>query len=92
LFSPSWYRVANLKPRLRKHAELHRHEYRGEVWFVLQDHAGGRSHRFSPAAYTFIGLMDGRRTVEELWDSLNEKDGDAATAANCCGAIVVSSD
>jgi putative peptide zinc metalloprotease protein len=78
LFSPSWYRVANLKPRLRKHAELHRHEYRGEVWFVLQDHAGGRSHRFSPAAYTFIGLMDGRRTVEELWDSLNEKDGDAA--------------
>jgi putative peptide zinc metalloprotease protein len=78
LFSPSWYRVADLKPRLRKHAEIHRHEYRGEIWFVLQDHAGGRSHRFSPAAYTFIGLMDGQRTVEELWDALNERDGDAA--------------
>ena len=78
LFSPSWYRVADLKPRLRKHAELHRHDYRGKVWFVLQDHAGGRSHRFAPAAYRFIGLMDGRRTVQELWDALNEQDGDAA--------------
>ena len=78
LFSPSWYRVADLKPRLRKHAQLHRHDYRGKVWFVLQDHAGGRSHRFSPAAYRFIGLMDGRRTVQELWDTLNEQEGDAA--------------
>ena len=78
LFSPSWYRVAELQPRLRKHAELHRHDYRGEVWFVLQDHAGGRAHRFSPAAYRFIGLMDGQRTVHEIWDTLNEQDGDAA--------------
>ena len=78
LFSPSWYRVADLKPRLRKHAELHRHDYRGKIWFLLQDHAGGRSHRFSPAVYRFIGLMDGQRTVQELWDALNEQDGDAA--------------
>ena len=78
LFSPSWYRVADLKPRLRKHAELHRHDYRGKVWFVLQDHAGGRSHRFTPEAYNFIGLMDGQRTVQELWDALNEQKGDGA--------------
>ena len=78
LFSPSWYRVADLKPRLRQHAELHRHDYRGKVWFVLQDHAGGRSHRFTPAAYRFIGLMDGERTVQELWDNFNEQEGDEA--------------
>jgi putative peptide zinc metalloprotease protein len=78
LFSPSWYRVADLQPRLRKHAELHRHDYRGKVWFVLQDHVGGRAHRFSPAAYRFIGLMDGRRSVQEIWDTLNEQDGDKA--------------
>lgn len=78
LFSPSWYRVADLKPRLRKHAELHRHDYRGKVWYVLQDHAGGRSHRFSPDVYRFVGLMDGKRTVQELWDVLNEQEGDAA--------------
>jgi hypothetical protein len=37
LFSPSWYRVAGLKPRLRRHAHIHRHHYRGELWYVLQD-------------------------------------------------------
>jgi putative peptide zinc metalloprotease protein len=78
LFSPSWYRVADLKPRLRQHAELHRHDYRGKVWFVLQDHAGGRSHRFAPEAYRFIGLMDGERTVQQLWDTYNEQEGDDA--------------
>ena len=78
LFSPSWYRVADLKPRLRQHAELHRHDYRGKVWFVLQDHAGGRSHRFTPAAYRFIGLMDGELTVQEIWDNFNEQEGDEA--------------
>ena len=78
LFSPSWYRVAELKPRLRSHAQIHRHDYRGRVWFILQDHAGGRSHRFTPAAYRFIGLMDGARTVQELWDTINAQAGDEA--------------
>ncbi|MDJ0834479.1 MAG: hypothetical protein QNJ69_13225 [Gammaproteobacteria bacterium] len=78
IFSPSWYRVADLKPRLRKHTDIHRHEYRGKLWFILQDHASGRSHRFTPVAYRFIGMMDGQRTVQQLWDALNESAGDRA--------------
>jgi len=69
LFSPSWYRVAALKPRLRSHVEIHRHNYREEIWYILQDHASGRFQRFTPAAYLFIGLMDGQRTVEEIWEA-----------------------
>lgn len=78
LFSPSWYRVANLKPRLRKHVDIHRHDYRGRIWFILQDHATGRSHRLSPAAYRMLGLMNGRRTVQELWTLANEQLTDRA--------------
>jgi putative peptide zinc metalloprotease protein len=78
LFSPSWYRVANLKPRIRAHAQIHRHDYRGRIWFVLQDHALGRSHRFSPAAHHFIGLMDGERSVQAIWEAACEKLGDDA--------------
>ena len=78
LFSPSWYRVADLKPRLRNHAQIHRHDYRGKVWFILQDHAAARSHRFSPAAYRFIGLMDGKHTIQQLWDEVTEEAGDQA--------------
>jgi putative peptide zinc metalloprotease protein len=68
LFSASWYRVAGLTPRLRSHAQIHRHEYRERLWYVLQDHSTQRFHRFSPPAYLVIGLMDGRRTVQEIWD------------------------
>ncbi len=68
LYSPTWYRVAELKPRLRGHVQIHRHHYRGELWYVLQDHLSGKFHRFTPAAYQVIGWMDGTRTVQQIWD------------------------
>lgn len=68
LYSTSWYRVADIRPRLRSHAQIYRHIYRGELWYVLQDHASGRYHRFTPVANLLIGLMDGTRTLQEIWD------------------------
>lgn len=76
LFSPSWYRVADLKPRIRAHARILRQSFRGEVWFVLQDQAAERSHRFTPAAHHVIGLMDGERTVQQIWDAASAHLGD----------------
>jgi putative peptide zinc metalloprotease protein len=78
LFSPSWYRVAALKPRLRSHARIHRHNYRGEAWYVLQDPSSGKFHRFRPAAYHLIGLMDGERSVDAIWELANRQLGDEA--------------
>jgi len=31
VFSANWYRVADLQPRLRSHARVFRHLYRGSV-------------------------------------------------------------
>lgn len=76
LLSNAWYRVAALRPRLRLHARLHRHRYRGEVWYLLQDPASGRVHRFTPAARTLIAAMDGTRTVEEIWSLANRSLGE----------------
>jgi putative peptide zinc metalloprotease protein len=78
LFSPSWYRVEALRPRLRSHAQIHRHTYRGEPWYVLQDHTSGRLMRFTPGAHLLIGLMDGRRTVKEIWEIGRARLGDDA--------------
>jgi putative peptide zinc metalloprotease protein len=78
LFSPSWYRVAALTPKLRAHARIHRHQYRGETWYVLQDLSSERFHRFSPAAYFIIGLMDGETTVQQIWDRALAQLGDDA--------------
>lgn len=78
LFSPSWYRVASLTPRLRSHATLYRHQYRGQTWYVLQDKSNERFHRFSPAAYACIGLMDGKTKVEDIWERVSTRLGDQA--------------
>jgi putative peptide zinc metalloprotease protein len=67
-FSESWYRVAALKPKLRAGAQISRQFYRGDRWYVVRDPAGNQFHRLSDAAYRFVGLLDGRRTVEEAWD------------------------
>ncbi len=77
LLSPSWYRVAEMQPQLRSHVEIHRHHYRGKLWYVLQDHASGRFQRLTPAAYQFIGLMNRKRTVREIWEGLRTRLGDS---------------
>jgi putative peptide zinc metalloprotease protein len=78
LLSQSWYRVARLRPRLRSHLRLHRHIYRGEAWYLLQDPASSRVHRFAPGARLLIAAMDGKRTVEELWELANRRLGESA--------------
>ncbi len=78
LFSQNWYRVAGLRPRLRGHARIHRHDYRDEVWYVLEDASSGRYHRISAAAYGLVGMMDGERTLQQIWDAAQQSQGDAA--------------
>ena len=74
-FSSSWYRVADLTPRLRRHVEIHRRQFRSDIWYVLKDAASNRFHRFSPAAYMIIAQMDGSRTMASIWKAAARKLG-----------------
>jgi putative peptide zinc metalloprotease protein len=78
LFSPLWYRVADLRPRLRRDTRMHAHVYRGQTWYVLEDQASGRSHRFTREAHHFISSFDGQRTIEQLWQLTEDAFGDSA--------------
>jgi putative peptide zinc metalloprotease protein len=78
LLSASWYRVAELRPRMRSHARMQRHRYRGQVWYVLQDPVSGRAHRFTPAARLIMNGMDGSRSVAALWEIANRRLGDSS--------------
>jgi putative peptide zinc metalloprotease protein len=78
LHSSLWYRVAELRPQLVARARLHRHRYRGQVWYLLQDPASGRVHRFTPAARLVLAAMDGRRSVQDLWALAGRKLGEDA--------------
>ncbi len=76
LLDASWYRAEKLRPRLRPHVEIHRHYYRGQRWYVIQDNGSGRFHRFTPLAYQIIGMMDGVRTLGRIWTLAAESLGD----------------
>ncbi len=73
LLSTNWYRVADLKPRLRGHIRIHRHAYRGEIWYVVEDRVAGKYHRFNPPSYRVISLMDGKRDMAQVWRRLTEE-------------------
>ena len=78
LYSPSWYRVAALCPRLCGETRFHRHVYRGEVWYLILNPTTGRVHRLAPAAHALVCLLDGEREVQQAWEATLEGWGDAA--------------
>ncbi|MGA2496494.1 MAG: hypothetical protein ABSH20_02060 [Tepidisphaeraceae bacterium] len=81
-FSESWYRVADLKVKLRASAQISRQFYRGERWYVVRDPAGNQYHRLSAPAYQFVGLLDGTRTVSEAWELVGGQMADDAPTQN----------
>ena len=78
IFDPSWYRVSALTPCIRAHGEIHKHKYRNQTWFLIQDHATNRFNRFTPEAYSLIKIMDGKHTIQEIFDLSTEQLGDDA--------------
>ena len=77
-FHESWYRVAQLRPRLLSSVQVHRQHFRGQMWYVLENPSNNEFSRISVEAYRFIGMLDGRRTVAEVWQICNEQLGDRA--------------
>jgi len=73
LFSRDWYRIAELKPRLRHHTTVNAHRYRGRRWYLLEDHTTGQVRRLSPQSYLIVGLMNGERTVDQLWELSSQR-------------------
>ncbi len=77
-FSESWYRVVDLTPRLATAVKIHRQHFRGRVWYILQDPTNDNFFRLSRAAYHFVVMLDGRRTVDHAWNVCTEQFGDDA--------------
>ena len=77
-FVTNWFRVAELRPFLQSHIRAERHRYGKQSWYALHDRLTGRVHRVTPAAFLFAVRMDGRRTVDAIWQELvAELDTDA---------------
>ncbi len=72
LFSKNWYRVELLQPRLQPQVEISPQQQRGELSYALRDPVSGSIQLFSAQAYTVIGLMDGSRTLNDIWLTAGE--------------------
>jgi putative peptide zinc metalloprotease protein len=69
LLSEHWHAVRFLRPRLRDGVlPLHR-TLRGRGWVLLQDPVTQRFHRMTPAVWQVLQLMDGHRTLDQVWDA-----------------------
>lgn len=81
-FSPFWHRVRALRPRLRPHVQITRQHYRGSRWHVVHDPASNAYYRLSPVSHEFLSLLDGKRSVEQVWELSLTRHGDDAPTQN----------
>lgn len=89
LLSNRWHRIAGLRPQLRPQVQLRRQLQRGETWYLLQDLATIETRRINPAAWAFIGRLDGRRSVDEVWQELLRETPDEAPTQDEILALMV---
>lgn len=79
LYSTRWHRVADLQPRLSPQLRVTRQHFRGERWMLLDNPARHRSLRLNSAAYAVAGRLDGRRSLQQLFEWQLAQPGDPAT-------------
>ncbi len=67
-----------MRPRLRSHVQITRQHYRGRRWHVVHDPTSNHFYRLSPVAHEFVGLLDGKRPVDDAWKLTLQTHGDDA--------------
>lgn len=83
-FSDLWYRVGPTRPALSPHTQVTRQRFGGRTSYIVEDPAGGQFYRLGEAAYVFVGLLDGNRTVDDAWQTCNAQLGDDAPTQREC--------
>jgi len=82
--SDLWYRVAKARPRVSPHARITRQRAGRSVWYIVEDPVAGEFYRVTEAAYLFLGLLDGRRTVQQAFDACAAQLGDESPTQREC--------
>lgn len=77
-FSELWFRVAGIHARLRTVVQIGRQDFRGQLWYVVQDDTSNQYYRLSRPAYEFVARLDGTRTVADVWMACCTELGDEA--------------
>ena len=76
IVSSYWYRVAGLAPALRGQLRVHAQRYRSQTWYVVEDRINNRYHRFDRQAWRILRLLDGKLSLERMWQRLAGEAGE----------------
>ncbi|MES2918155.1 MAG: M50 family metallopeptidase [Pseudomonadota bacterium] len=76
LFSPEWYRIATMRPLLRRQVQVSRQQFRGETWMVLREPGSNRLFRLTLPAWEIVSRFDGEHDLDSLWKTMCEVLGD----------------
>ena len=69
LLSEHWHAVRFLRPRLRDGVQALHRRLRGRGWILLLDPVTQRFHRMTPSVWQVLQLLDGRRTLDQVWEA-----------------------
>lgn len=69
LLSQHWHAVRNLRPRLKEGVQALPRQLRGRSWVMLHDPLTQRFVRITPQLWRVLRLLDGQRTLDEVWDA-----------------------
>ncbi|MFN7614142.1 MAG: PqqD family peptide modification chaperone, partial [Phycisphaerae bacterium] len=62
--------------------QITRQGYLGRRWYVVQDPSSNGFYRLNPVAHEMVALLDGSRTVDEVWQLGLTRHGDEALTQN----------
>ena len=82
--SDLWYRVARTRPRLSVHARVVRQTAGRNTWYIVDDPVSGQYYRISEAAYVFLGVLNGSRTVDDAFETCAAQLGDNSPTQREC--------
>lgn len=71
-FHDQWYLVENLAPALRPEVTIRRQDYWGTLWYILTEPDNNAHFRLSQEGYAFVCMLDGRRTIQNIWETCQE--------------------
>ena len=78
IFSDSWYKIADARVSLLPGVAVHRQQWRGRAWVVLEDAYSHRFFRLTPEAYDFVRELTPEVRIDDAWQSYLSRHPDKA--------------
>lgn len=87
-FHEQWFQVEGLSPSLRPDVRIRRQTYWGVPWYIVSEPDNNAHFRLAAEGYLFVSLLDGQRTVQEVWEICQDAgEGEALTQSEAMALL-----